>query len=41
VEESIPIAQIEQLVIKVVESRLQQAMEEHVEKNAMNHFSAR
>jgi exonuclease VII large subunit len=35
VEESIPTAQLEQLVIKVVESRLQQAIEEYVEQNEL------
>jgi hypothetical protein len=35
VEESIPTAQIEQLVIKAVESRLQQAIEEYVERNEL------
>jgi hypothetical protein len=35
VEESIPTAQIEQLVIKVVESRLQQAIEAYVEQNEL------
>ena len=34
-EESIPTAQIEQLVIKVVESRLQQAIEEYVAQNEL------
>lgn len=34
-EESISTAQIEQLVIKVVESRLQQAIEEYVEQNEL------
>lgn len=34
-EESIPTAQIEQLVIKVVESRLKQAIEEYVEQNEL------
>lgn len=34
-EESISTAQIEQLVIKVVESRLQKAIEEYVEKNEL------
>jgi GTP1/Obg family GTP-binding protein len=35
VEELIPTAQIEQLVIKVVESRLQQAIEAYVEQNEL------
>ncbi|MGD2089728.1 MAG: hypothetical protein PVH61_26365 [Candidatus Aminicenantes bacterium] len=34
-EESISTAQLEQLVIKVVESRLQQAIEEYVEQNEL------
>jgi chaperonin cofactor prefoldin len=35
VEESIPTAQIEQLVVKLIESRLQQAIEEYVERNEL------
>ena len=34
-EESVPTAQIEQLVIKVIESRLQKAIEEYVEQNEL------
>lgn len=35
VEESVPVAQIEQVVAKAVESRLQQALEEYVERNEL------
>jgi chaperonin cofactor prefoldin len=35
VEESIPVAKIEEVVVKVVESRLQQALEEYVERNEL------
>ena len=35
VEESIPSAQIEKLVVKLIESRLQQAIEEYVEQNEL------
>ena len=34
-EESIPTAQIEKLVVKLIESRLQQAIEEYVERNEL------
>ena len=37
VEESVPVAQIEQAVAKAVESRLQQALEDYVERNEL-HF---
>ena len=35
VEESVPVSQIEQVVAKAVESRLQQALEEYVERNEL------
>jgi exonuclease VII large subunit len=34
-EESVPVSQIEQAVAKAVESRLQQALEEYVERNEL------